>query len=666
VTPCFFFHCSMVWPIMGLGQWGHKGLGAGRVKGSPMHRSLSREDHPIGVPDRLGSEGGGGGRLLRRTFVIAFVLVSGGLLTSGAVELYFRYRESVEAIEALQREMAQGAAFKIQQFVADIEKTLRSSTQVQEVVSAGLTEAYRFELIKLLKVAPAITEAVAVDADGQERYKVSRVRMLLPEELRDLSAAEVFIRARTGRSYFGQIFFVRESEPYMTIAVPIERFAGDVVGVLVAEVNLKYIWEVVSRIKVGRAGYAYVVSREGDLIAHPDISLVLQKRRVKDLPQVQAALGGETRLLGAQPNLAGQEVFASSATIPDLGWAVLVERPAAEAYAPLYASLLRISTLLLLGLGMAILSSLLIGRRVVRPVGILRQGASRIGAGDLNHRLEINTGDELQALAEEFNHMASRLQESYANLEQKVEERTQQLEIASRHKSQFLANMSHELRTPLNAILGYTELILDNVYGEPPEKVREVLDRVHKSGQHLLSLINAVLDLSKIEAGELQLSISEYALQDVVYTAVASVESLATEKHLRLTVDVSPDLPPAQGDERRVVQVLLNLLGNAIKFTDDGDVRIRATAAADGFLVSVSDSGPGISDEDQAKIFEAFQQADSTSTKQKGGTGLGLSIAKRIVEMHGGRIWVESRLGKGSTFWVSLPVHVGRRGGHDE
>src|SRR5215813_3039816 len=159
----------------------------------------------------------GGGRLLRRTFIIAFVLISGGLLTSGAVELFFRYWESVEAIEALQREMAQGAAFKIQQFVRDIEKTLRASTQVQEIIAAGLTEDYRFELIKLLKVAPAITEAVALDTDGRERLKFSRVRMLLPEDLRDRSMAAAYMGVRDGRSYFSQVYFVRESEPYMTI-----------------------------------------------------------------------------------------------------------------------------------------------------------------------------------------------------------------------------------------------------------------------------------------------------------------------------------------------------------------------------------------------------------------------------------------------------------------
>jgi len=370
---------------------------------------------------------GNGSRLLRRTFLVAFILVSGGLITSGAVELFFRYRESVEGIGALQHEMAQGVAFKIQQFVQDIEKTLRASTQTPEIVSSGLTEAYRFQLIKLLREAPAITTATAVDANGGERLKVSRVQMVRPEDLKDRSSDKAFVQARKGESFFSPVYFVRHSEPYMRIAVPIERFAKDVIGVLIAEVNLKYIWEVISQIKVGKTGYAYVVSRDGDLIAHPDISLVLQKRSLKSLSQVQAALTGTPGPFVAQPNLAGQQVFPAYASIPDLGWAVLVERPAGEAYAPLYSSMLRTAILLLLGLGFAILASLLIGRRVVRPVQVLREGAARIGAGALNHRIDVRTGDELQALAEEFNDMAARLQESYAGLEQKVEERTRAL-----------------------------------------------------------------------------------------------------------------------------------------------------------------------------------------------------------------------------------------------
>jgi GAF domain-containing protein len=248
-----------------------------------------------------------------------------------------------------------------------------------------------------------------------------------------------------------------------------------------------------------------------------------------------------------------------------------------------------------------------------------------------------------------------------AHLFTEIDEKSRQLEIASQHKSQFLANMSHELRTPLNAILGYTELILDNIYGETPDKMREVLERLQANGKHLLGLINDVLDLSKIEAGQLTLDLGDYSLQDIVHTVVTAVESLAAGKKLSLTSVVGLNLPVGHGDERRLAQVMLNLVGNAIKFTDKGEVAINATAENGSFTVAVRDTGPGISPSDQGKIFEEFQQADNSATKRKGGTGLGLSIAKRIIGMHGGRIWVESDVGKGSTFAFTIPVKVERQ-----
>jgi signal transduction histidine kinase len=239
-----------------------------------------------------------------------------------------------------------------------------------------------------------------------------------------------------------------------------------------------------------------------------------------------------------------------------------------------------------------------------------------------------------------------------------IQDKSRQLAEASQHKSQFLANMSHELRTPLNAILGYAELILDNVYGDTPDKMREVLDRIQRNGRHLLGLINDVLDLSKIEAGQLTLSLADYSLKEVVQSVHSAVEALAKEKHIALKVEVPPHLPAARGDERKLTQVLLNLVGNAIKFTDTGEVAIKAFAANGSFTVAVRDTGPGIAEAEQAKIFEEFQQADSSITKKKGGTGLGLAIAKRIIELHGGRIWVESSPGQGSTFSFTVPTKV--------
>ncbi|MBI2361597.1 MAG: histidine kinase, partial [Deltaproteobacteria bacterium] len=291
-----------------------------------------------------------------------------------------------------------------------------------------------------------------------------------------------------------------------------------------------------------------------------------------------------------------------------------------------------------------------------------------IGSGYLDHRLEIKTGDERQALAEEFNKMAARLKESYATLEQKVADRTQELataneklEEASRHKSQFLANMSHELRTPLNGILGLTEMILDKIYGEVPERIRSALGDVEASGRHLLGLINDVLDLSKIEAGRLTLSLQEYSMREIVHAVSNAIQPLAAAKNLVLKVHVPPDLPPGKGDQRRIAQVLMNLVGNAIKFAETGEVRVEVGISDGSFLLSVSDTGPGIAPADQQRIFEEFQQVDGSSSRSKGGTGLGLTIAKRIIEMHGGRIWVESKIGIGSTFMFTLPLRVERQ-----
>jgi len=239
-----------------------------------------------------------------------------------------------------------------------------------------------------------------------------------------------------------------------------------------------------------------------------------------------------------------------------------------------------------------------------------------------------------------------------------IQDKSRQLEEASQHKSQFLANMSHELRTPLNAILGYTELMADGAYGEPSEKMLGILQRLEANGKHLLGLINDVLDLSKIEAGQLVLELSDYSVQDIAQTVRSTLEPLAADKKLGFKVEVAPQLPSGRGDGRRLTQVLINLVGNAIKFTDAGEVAIKAESNNGKFYVSVRDTGPGISAADQAKLFQEFQQADNAITRKKGGTGLGLAISKRIIEMHGGKIWVESQPGQGSTFAFTLPVVV--------
>jgi signal transduction histidine kinase len=301
--------------------------------------------------------------------------------------------------------------------------------------------------------------------------------------------------------------------------------------------------------------------------------------------------------------------------------------------------------------------------RTAMAVPLLREGVP-VGAMSLLRTRVMAFTDKQIELAQTFADQAviaienTRLFEEVQARTSELAKTVDDLEIASQHKSQFVANMSHELRTPLAAILGYAELMQEGFYEPLGQKSLDALTRIRSNGKHLLGLINTVLDIAKIESGQFTLNMAEYAIESVVETVRSATESLAQNKKLSLTTEVAKSLPIGVGDEQRLTQVLLNLVGNAIKFTDKGEVRVTAKAVNGRFNVGVTDTGPGIPEEHQARIFEQFHQVDSSNTKAKGGTGLGLAIAKQIVEMHGGRIWVESVLGRGSTFQMELPTRA--------
>ena len=316
------------------------------------------------------------------------------------------------------------------------------------------------------------------------------------------------------------------------------------------------------------------------------------------------------------------------------------------------------------------MTSVLLARNLARPIESIQLAAAKIGSGALDQRIDVLSRDELGALAEEFNRMASRLQESYAGLEQQVEERTRELtsaltsldektrelEAASHHKSEFLANMSHELRTPLNAISGFSQVLRKRLYGEINDKQADYLDEILASSRDLLSLIDDVLDLSKVEAGQIELEVAPFSLPSTLERGVVIVRERATKGGVRISLASDPAIDTVVGDERRVRQVVLNLLSNAVKFTPAGGAVDVTAARLNGEVrVSIADTGPGIAPEDQARIFEEFQQA-TAGKEQREGTGLGLALSKRLVELHGGRIWVDSELGKGSTFVFTLPM----------
>jgi signal transduction histidine kinase len=597
-------------------------------------------------------------RLFTKYFALIVVLVSGALIASSAIGLWFSYQESKSALTALQREKAVAAAYRIEQYILSIEHEIGWTTLPRGLEGVSPLEQRRIEYLKLLRQAPAVTEAQWIDREGREQLRVSRLALDVAGSGQDFSKDPRFAAARQDRSYFGPVYFRKETEPYMAIA---RAAGGQEGGVTAIEVNLKFVWDVVSQIRIGKAGLAYVVDATGHLVAHPDISLVLQKLDWSNLPQVAAARAGAQTKAHERPEAliardrTGQEVLTSSAPIDTLQWLVVTEMPLSEALAPLVAELYRTALLLLAGFALSVAASLALARRMVQPIRALQDGAARIGAGELGQRIEVRTGDELEALAEQFNKMAAELKSSYADLERKVHERTAQADIANRHKSAFLASMSHELRTPLNAIIGFSEVLIERMFGELNAKQLEYLKDIHESGHHLLALINDVLDLSKIEAGRMELDLVRFDLSQALENSVTLVRERAARSGVRVSLDCD-GVGEWVGDERKIKQVLLNLLSNAVKFTPGGG-RVDVSARRDNgsVQISVMDTGAGIAEADQALVFEEFRQAGGNYLRKAEGTGLGLALTKRFVELHGGSIRLSSTVGKGSTFVVTLP-----------
>jgi len=299
----------------------------------------------------------------------------------------------------------------------------------------------------------------------------------------------------------------------------------------------------------------------------------------------------------------------------------------------------------IVSIALALVLGYAISWSVIGPVQRMNERLGEIGSGDFAQRVVVPNRDELGTLAANLNRMNDELGRLY-----------RELETASRHKSEFLANMSHELRTPLNAIIGFSEVLQERMFGDLNDKQAEYIDDIITSGRHLLALINDILDLSKIEAGRMELDLTPFDLPLALETTLALVRERATRHGLRLELTVDERVGSVVADERKVRQVLLNLLSNAVKFTPEGGWVAVRTAPVDGAVeIAVSDAGIGIAAEDQAAVFEEFRQVGSDTARKREGTGLGLTLARKFVELHGGRLWVTSEVGKGSTFTFTLP-----------
>jgi signal transduction histidine kinase len=588
---------------------------------------------------------------LYRKYVVIFVLLIGAVLLAGGVsDLYFSYFETRDATVALNREKAAAAAIRIEQFTREIEQHVGWTNLLPR--GADPLAQRHIEFIKLLRQAPAITDAIWLDARGREQLRVSRLAMDRVRSGTDFSLTPAYQERSTQAPYRGPVYFREGTEPYMTLAVA----AGE--GVTLVEVNLKFVWDVITNIRVGQTGHAYVVDGQGQLISHPDISLVLKKTDLSALPQVQRArAAAEPHEPGTidddARDLAGQAVLAADATIAPLGWTVFVEQSWREAFAPLYASMLRTGLLTLLGLVLAMVASALLARRMVRPIQALQEGAARIGAGALDHRIEIHTGDELESLAEEFDRMAARLRASYTGLEQKVAERTEELVAANRAKSRFLAAASHDLRQPMHA-LGLFVSQLNNRIKDPEN--RHLTGRIEASVAALQGLLDALLDVSRLDAGVVTANLSDFRVRTVLERIENAFAPDASDRgllfrvaHCRLAVHSDPVL---------LERILINLVANALRYTESGGIVVGCRRRGDRARIEVWDTGVGIAPEQRQAIFQEFYQIGNPERDRQKGLGLGLSIAARLARLLGGRIEVHSVPGRGSVFAVEVPRAV--------
>ena len=614
-------------------------------------------------------------RLIWKYTAVVVTLVAAAMVTVGVTESFFTYQDSKRAVTIAEADKASSAAISIDQFMQEILGDLGSvADPIADEEGADRLQAFR----GLFGHQKSVNQLTYLDASGREKVCAYSLEIDKTDEIggpacgNDRSTSQEFIRARADQQYFGSVAFdERTSRPSMTVAVA-EAAPGK--GAIVAVVDLRSVIEALDRAQIGTAGYAYAVDANGELIAHPDKNLVLRHTNLAELPQVRAALTGtgaapaNVVTTGRDPD--GTEVLSAFHNVERSGWWVFVEVPLSEAFAPIEAAISRNVVLLVVFLVVAVVTSVLLARNLVRPIESIQTAAANIGSGALTERIEITSRDELGALADEFNRMAARLQASYAGLEQEVQDRTRELataldeldgktrelEAASRHKSEFLANMSHELRTPLNAISGFSQVLRKQLFGEINEKQSEYLDDILGSARHLQSLIDDVLDLSKVEAGQIDLQVAPFSLPEALERGVVIVRERATRGGVRVSLSSEPGVETVIGDERRIVQVIFNLLSNAVKFTPAGGTVDVAAVQRDGEVrVSVTDTGPGIAREDQDRIFEEFQQADAGKEHSEG-TGLGLALSKRLVELHGGRIWVDSERGQGSTFVFTLPA----------
>ena len=585
--------------------------------------------------------------LFRKYVTIFAAVVCFALAINGTLDIWFSYQEQKELLIRVQREQAEAAAASITQFVKEIESQMGWATLLPW--GSNTSDEWRVDATRLLRQAPALTEVAQLDATGHEQFRMSRYARDVIGSGEDHSHDPAFLQATANKIYYGPVYFVEGSEPFMTIAMAGTRHEY---GVVVGQVNLKFIWDIVSQIKAGKRGQAYLIDGNTRLIAHPDISLVLRKTDMSHLPQVAAAYAPASASLVEQNaravDLHGHPVLSANAPIVPLNWLVFVDVPRGEAYAPLYNSIKRSGGILLAALALTFFAALLVTRKMVIPIRALHDGALRIGGGDLTQRISIKTGDELEALGDQFNSMAARLQDSYATLERKVEERTRQLEAANLSKSRFLAAASHDLRQPLHALGLFVGQLKGRVRADERNRI---LGRIETALSTMNELFNALLDVSKLDAGALAPSFADFPVSQLLKRIEATFSAAAREKGLSLQVVSSSAW--VRSDSILLERILSNLVSNAVRYTVAGTIVVGCRKRNGRLRLEVWDTGIGIPEDQRQNIFVEFFRF---AKKDGGGLGLGLAIVDRLCRLLDHPLEVASAMGKGSCFAITVPL----------